>query len=196
MNVKIDLYLILSIVILFAFNKAEIFLTFYVFVALHELSHILVALCLKISVKEVTLLPFGINAKFEFDKKYKKEIIVAMAGPIMSFILAYYFPTYMLINMFIGIMNLLPIYPLDGGRILKGILHINFGKRLAEKYIQNISFIVTMLITLLSSILILYIHNIAIILIDAYLWYLMIKENKKYKRREYIYKKILENKTI
>ena len=40
-----------------------------------------------------------------------------------------------------------------------------------------------------------YLH-IAIILIDIYLWYLIIKEDTKYNKRQEIYKKLLENNTI
>ena len=99
-------------------------------------------------------------------------------------------------NFLIMIFNLLPIYPLDGGRILKGILHIVLGKRKSEKYINIISKTTVIVITVISSILILYVHNISIVLIDVYLWYLVLKENSIYKKREEIYKKILENNTI
>ena len=102
-------------------------------------------------------------------------------------------------NFLIMIFNLLPIYPLDGGRILKGILHINFGIQKSEFYTNIISKITVTIITILSSVLILYIHNIAIALIDMYLWYLVIKEDIIYKKREKILeninKKTLENET-
>ena len=99
-------------------------------------------------------------------------------------------------NFLIMIFNLLPIYPLDGGRILKGILHIIFGKRKSEKYINIISKVTVIGITAISSILILYVHNISILLIDMYLWYLVIKEDSIYKNREKIWAKLLENNTI
>ena len=73
-------------------------------------------------------------------------------------------------NFLIMIFNLLPIYPLDGGRILKGILHINLGKRKAEQYINNISIITIIIITAISSILILYIQNISTITHFHVIW--------------------------
>ena len=86
-------------------------------------------------------------------------------------------------NFLIMIFNLLPIYPLDGGRVLKGILHINFGIRKSELYTNIISKVMVAIITAISSIMILHVHNIAILLIDMYLWYLVIKEDTIFKKR-------------
>ena len=168
--------------------------------------------------EKIELMPFGLSVSFkininEYNKKIKKgnnletkKILIALAGPLTNLIMILI--TYrlkidiiksMLIiytNFLIMIFNLLPIYPLDGGRILKGILHISFGKRKSEKYINNISKITVIIITAITSILILYIQNISFILIDIYLWYLIIKEDLIYKKREDIYKKILENNII
>lgn len=99
-------------------------------------------------------------------------------------------------NFIIMIFNLIPIYPLDGGRILQSIMYIFMGKRKSEKYTNIISKATVAIISIIASVLILKVHNIAIILIVIYLWFLVIKESEKYKKREYIYKKILENKTI
>ena len=98
-------------------------------------------------------------------------------------------------NFLIMIFNLLPIYPLDGGRILSGILHIIVGKQKADDAINNISMISTILITAIASVLILYLKNIAVFLIVMYLWYLVLKENNRYLRRKKYIMKILENKT-
>ena len=168
--------------------------------------------------EKLELMPFGISISFkinvkQYNQKIKngnmqeiKKIIVALAGPITNFLIilitfnlkleAIKAIIIIYTNLLIMIFNLLPIYPLDGGRILKGILHINIGKRKAEKYVNIISNITVITIATISSILILYIQNISIFLIDIYLFYLVIKENLKYKRREEIYKKILENEII
>ena len=85
---------------------------------------------------------------------------------------------------------------MDGGRVVKEILSIIFGKKKAYKITYMISKTVLILLTAVASIAILYIHNIAILIIIAYLWYLEIAEIRKYNRRKNIEKLLrsLENK--
>ena len=79
MNVKIDIYLIISLNILTIFKQVDSFLILYIFITLHELIHILTAILLRVKVIEVSFLPFGVNAKFDFKNNKIKEIIVASA---------------------------------------------------------------------------------------------------------------------
>ena len=90
-------------------------------------------------------------------------------------------------NVVIASFNLLPIYPLDGGRIVKGILHIFLGKHNSEKMVNDISIIVTIILTFIASIAIYYFKNISIFLITIYVWYLVLKENKIYKSKKEMY---------
>jgi len=53
-------------------------------------------------------------------------------------------------NLLLILFNLLPIYPLDGGRIIRGILHIFLGKRKADKYTNVLSFI-TLILSLIAQ---------------------------------------------
>ena len=77
--------------------------------------------------------------------------------------------------------NLLPIYPLDGGRILKYILHIKYGNKKSKQYINEISNISMFGLTFLCSIAILYFRNIAYFLICVVLWAITLTENRKLK---------------
>lgn len=218
MRFRIDLKIFIFLILFYFTKQIQIYAMIMIFAIVHELGHLLAGILMGMKPEKIEIMPFGVSISFkinvkEYNKKIKKgnaleikKIIVALAGPITNFIIILITSNLkldliksMLIiytNFLIMIFNLLPIYPLDGGRILKGILHIILGKRKSEKYINNISKITVIVITAISSILILYIQNISIFLIDMYLWYLVIKEDLKYKKREEIYKKILENNTI
>ena len=84
-------------------------------------------------------------------------------------------------NTVIGIFNLLPIYPMDGGRIFNEILHITVCLNKSYTYTHNITKVTIILLTVVASIAILYLQNIAIVFILGYLWSLVLKENIRYK---------------
>jgi len=91
-------------------------------------------------------------------------------------------------NILIAIFNLIPIYPLDGARFLKSLLHIIKGSRKSAEYVNLISNICIIVITMCASIAIYYYKNIAILFIVIYLWTLVYMENKSYLVKKRIYK--------
>ncbi len=116
---------------------------FFVSILLHELSHSLVARSLGIRIERVTLFVFGGVAQMEEEPATPRdELVMAIAGPAMSILLAAVF--YLLwvglyvagvsevfwaplqylsiINLAVGLFNLLPGFPLDGGRVLRAAL--------------------------------------------------------------------------
>lgn len=165
--------------------------------------------------EKMEIMPYGISISFQltpkdYNRKIKqgnqlevKKILVALAGPITNVIIIFLslklrinvFEGFMILyaNLLLVLFNLLPIYPLDGGRMLKGILHIFFGRRKAEKYTNCISFVTLMLVTFASSIVIYMVHNVAIFLIVLVLWGIFIKEDRRYEKRNKIYKLVKAN---
>ena len=176
-----------------------IYIIFLISILLHEFSHIIVAMCFGYKLVKFRFLVFGAVVEFKEHKKQKNEIIknllIYFSGPFMNFIICLisYKSDFNLkieifyTNLILGIFNLLPINPLDGGRIIKGVLHIFFGKNKAEKYVNYISFASLIFITFVASIMIYKVENIAIFLIVVVLWLIFINEDRIYRRKIKIY---------
>ena len=211
MQIKLNLNIFIFILIFLFTRQIEIYGILMLFAVIHELTHMLVGIVLGLKPKTFTIMPLGFSVGFrvdclDYNKKVKKgtflcikKIMIALAGPMINFILAIFFlfvdTTFFGIdrqlvvysNLLIGLFNCIPLYPLDGGRVVKNILHILLGKQEAEKWDHNISHMTICLLTAVVSIGILYIRNIALLLVLGYLWGLVIIEGKKYKNKIKIY---------
>ena len=141
------------------FTKAEYWiisviaaLLLFLSIFLHELSHSLTALKNKIPIDKITLFFFGgVSSMDDSNITPNKEFKIAVAGPLFSFILAvlfygisiYFTNKYVYaisfyltrLNLMIALFNLVPGYPLDGGRIFRAIVwKITKDMRKATKY--------------------------------------------------------------
>ena len=112
---------------------------FFLSVLLHELSHALVAQRYGMVVPSITLFVFGGVSSIAGEMRTpRQEFAVAIAGPLMSWVLAAVYGMLWLItrgegiggvfgylawiNGALGLFNLLPGFPLDGGRVLRSIV--------------------------------------------------------------------------
>lgn len=158
--------------------------------------------------KKITIMPYGLKLDFKVNyKDYNKKInkgtmislkkaIIALAGPltniliiIITIILSYFISDFKILsytyqdiiytNVLIALFNLLPIYPMDGGRILKEIIHIKLGLKSSYIITKKATLITTSVLSACASTLILYYKNIAIFIVMIYLWGLTIKTVKQ-----------------
>jgi Zn-dependent protease len=114
-------------------------LAFFTCIVLHELGHALVARAVGIPIRGITLFLFGGVAEMEDEPpSASSEFLMAVAGPAVTAVLTAIFwllsglveaPAVVLplrylagINLAVLIFNLVPAFPLDGGRVLRSIL--------------------------------------------------------------------------
>ena len=153
-------------------------------------------------IESIEIVPYGIKMKFkvnydDYNKKIGKgslislkKILISVAGPFFNLMLCLIvlICTHFGVNFFnenanifyanllIFIFNLIPIYPLDGGRILFYIFSFRFNIEKSFEIINCISKVFLAIISVVYAIMIFMIKNIEIFFVIIYLWYLNIKE--------------------
>lgn len=198
MQIELNAQIFLFTLAFILTKQIYLYLIFILFTLAHELTHMLVGILLGFKPQKFCIMPFGFKIIFKEygkDRELKiKRLIVELSGPafnLMAMSLGIIFKLNSSIiysNLIIAIFNLIPIYPLDGGKILATTLSLKLAQEKILKIINQTSNVTIIILTIISSIAILYIHNIAIIVAITFLWILVIRENKKYR----IFKKIYE----
>lgn len=114
----------------------------FVTVVIHELSHSYVAQRYGVDIERIVLLPIGGVAQMgKIPKKPRQEFYIAAVGPLTNMVIALlsyllflvagsYLPLFISafifqfawVNLILGLFNLLPAFPMDGGRVLRSLL--------------------------------------------------------------------------
>lgn len=185
------LFIIFGIVFLF-FGKFYVFLMTTVFCVFHELSHAMVARKLGYALNKIRLMPFG--AELSGDDRFLPghEFFVAVAGPLFNFLICllcvvswWIFPECYLVtseicavNLVLAVFNLLPFFPLDGGRVFVSFLSKRFEREKSVRLAKNCTLVFSVILFVLFLTSFFFSPNFSFGVISVFLFVAAIFENK------------------
>jgi Zn-dependent protease len=171
-NIHVTFLLLLFLFLSMGIRWLFLIVAIFCFVTLHELSHSLVAKKFGIRVKEITLLPIGgVASMTKLPDKPYQEFLISLAGPMLNIavVVIFFLPLYYIlgpqvlfhplsvktfphtiahiywINLILAGFNLIPAFPMDGGRILRAVLAGKLGYRRATKIAVNFGHVFALL---------------------------------------------------
>jgi Zn-dependent protease len=140
-----------------AFFVLGLVLAMFGCVVLHEFGHALTARAFGIGTRDVTLYPIGGVARLErMTEKPWEEVLIALAGPavnvaiavllgfglflvlminphLLQLLLLQFFFYLMMLNLGMVVFNMIPAFPMDGGRVFRALLAIPMGRLQATR---------------------------------------------------------------
>ena len=126
-----------------------LFVSIFIAVLVHEMAHAFVANKKGYRVYGIDIDLFAGAASIDANMHQRDSLWVSLAGPISNILLvlialplAIQFPfmsTFIAVNIFLFIFNMLPIYPMDGGMAFRDILMLNMRDRRKAAYIANMT---------------------------------------------------------
>ena len=169
------LLLLLTIVL---YGNIALYSAILISLFVHELGHFVAAKLVGVKVETCRILPYGgeMTLRNEMQLSYQKLILVALGGPVATFLgilFSFFLPTllqelFIEVQLFILLMNLLPIWPLDGGRIVCfALLKTYSHAKLFEYYVSASFYLLTVIIIVLLYLLP---QSLILAIVSLFLW--------------------------
>ena len=166
----------------------------FVCVVLHEFGHSLQARRYGVRIRDIVLLPIGGMARADrIPENPREEILIALSGPLVNFGLAGIvfialwlsssplvdddglLSNLFLVNLGLGTFNLIPAFPMDGGRILRGLLAVRLPYIRATRYATGVGQLIALLFALLGFV---YTQLVMLPLIAVFIFFGAVNEEK------------------
>jgi Zn-dependent protease len=165
-----------------ALDTAALVLAVFGCVLLHEFGHALMARCYGLRTRDITLYPIGGVARLELlNASPLEELFIALAGPLVNMAIALFLAvlllaqgdgpivlldvsspatggidfvrSLLLLNLGLAFFNLLPAFPMDGGRVLRSLLALLLGRVRATVHAVRLGMVLALVMILLPVIL-------------------------------------------
>ena len=191
-----SLYILMSLFLLYIYMSSglgasisalKLCLALFFSVMLHELGHAFMAKKFGLNTRSITLYPFGGIALIKSRRlSQKEEVCIAIAGPATNFIIClvsffaiqYGLPLsyeLFIINLIMCVFNMFPAYPMDGGRVLRGLLQTKFDYKTSTIYCIRISGILSLILMIAGIVY----GSLSLIIVSAVLIFMISSESKR-----------------
>lgn len=185
---KIHPLTVISLFIAFMTGYFKEIVIIMTIIIIHEFGHIMASLIYKWNIDQIIILPLGGITIFNelINKPLFQEFVIAIMGPIFQIIFTFICNNEIVTfySKFILLINLLPIFPLDGSKIISVCLNKIFSFKLSHKLVIYISY-------LLSSFCFFFFVLRRNILLILFILLLIIKINKEEGNHEFLFNKFL-----
>lgn len=222
MNKKTKIFIAEIVLISIISSYNNIFLLAFLWVMLHELSHVIIAGFMGCKFNNIGLHIFGAKAELLGLEEFtdKKKLLIYVVGPLFNIIMAiilsiiglkvdsYIINRSVDLNVGLAMFNLLPAYPLDGSRIYEILLSKKILYKKAQRIMSIVSYFIATVFLLIFLVGVTFLHkfNISMCIAGVIIIYITKCENRDTmyiimgnivkKRKSLIKNKYIENKTI
>lgn len=170
---------------------------------IHELGHIVIAWLLGVKVERCVIMPYGGEIQLEggYSLSPHKQLLISLGGPVATFcfmLIASFFDPLLAkpiikIQMILLLVNLIPVWPLDGGRIVLALILLLSKKAKMYELFLAISFIVVTVAVILTFIMLP--KTLFLLILSIFLWLKTIQEWRYRKYRIAFEKYVLKRLT-
>ena len=179
-----------------------LFFMYLICLLVHEFSHYLVAKKLGYFCEKITLYPTGALLNASADEfTFKDEILISLAGPFSNILLCIicvflwwivpeiynYTADFVVANISIAFFNLLPVFPLDGGRVVLAMLSNFFSRKKATAITKNITLFFSLILFVVFILSLFILPNFQIGISSVVIFITVIAEDK-----QAVYKRIIK----
>ena len=195
-KIKIHPFYLIFIFTFILIGRFKFIMFFTFLILIHETGHIIMSLFFKWDIDKIIVLPFGGMIKYNelTNRPLIEEFLIGISGVIFQYLLFLILKNivsyryFSFINYFIIIFNLIPIYPLDGSKIL----NVLFNKITTFRNSILLTLILSYICILILSRVFFNINKLSILII-----YILFKETTKlYNEKEFIFNKFLLERSL
>ena len=180
-KIKVTIPTIIMLVFMFLLDFSPFVLLVFSAALIHEFGHLAAMFISGVNVEKITVYPFGFDIRTSSQvRSYKQEIFIKSAGILINitalffcvpFMENVYISFFMLSNIVLAALNILPVNSLDGGGILECLLLMYMNPIIVTRIMKAVSFVFIVILWIVAVYILFYTnYNFSLLILCGYLF--------------------------